>query len=148
MGYVIATEGNVVDYNVVQAKIEQCLELYEVKSIAYDRWGATKLINDLTLKGYEHMIPIGQGYQSINAPSKYLETLILDKKLNHGGNPVLRWNFDNVMMIMDPAGNIKPDKSKSTQRIYGIAALIMAVDGVMRNENSPSVYEQAGITFI
>jgi len=147
-GHIIATEGNVVDYNVIQAKIEQCLELYQVQSIAYDRWNATKLVQDLTASGYEHMIPIGQGYQSLNAPSKYLETLILDKKLNHGNNPVLRWAFSNVMIITDPAGNIKPDKSKSKQRIDPIVAGIMALDGVMRNEDTPSVYEEHGITFI
>ena len=147
-GYIIATEGNVVDYNEVQKKIEQCLELFQVQSIAYDRWNATKLVQDLTASGYNHMIPIGQGYQSLNAPSKYLETLILDKKFNHGNNPVLRWAFSNVMILMDPAGNIKPDKGKSKQRIDPVVAGIMALDGVMRNEVTPSIYETQGITFL
>jgi len=146
--YIIATEGNVVDYNVVEVTIKECLELYQVQSIAYDRWNATKLVQDLIAGGYEHMIPIGQGYQSLNAPTKYLETLILDKKLNHGGNPVLRWNFDNVMILTDPAGNIKPDKGKSKQRIDGIVALIMALDGVMKNTETTSVYEERGLIYI
>jgi len=140
-GYVIATEGNVVDYEMVKKVITEALGRYQVQSIAYDRWNATKLVQDLIADGYEHMIPIGQGYQSMNAPTKYLETLILDKKLNHGSNPVLRWNFDNVMVLQDPAGNIKPDKGKSKQRIDGIVALIMALDGVMRNEQPVSMYE-------
>ena len=140
-GHVIVTEGNVVDYNVVQSKIEECLQKYQVKSIAYDRWNATNIVQNLTDNGYQHMIPLGQGYRDMNNPTKYLETRILDKKLNHGGNPVLRWNFDNVMVIMDPAGNIKPDKGKSKQRIDAIVALIMALDGVMKNENAPSIYE-------
>ena len=141
-GYIIATEGNVVDYNVVQAKIEECLELFQVQSIAYDRWNATQIVTNLITNGYDHMIPIGQGYQSMNAPSKYFETLILDKKFNHGGNPVLRWAFSNVMILTDPAGNIKPDKGKSKQRIDPIVAGIMALDGVMKNADSgPSVYE-------
>jgi phage terminase large subunit-like protein len=147
-GYVMVTEGNVVDYNVVQAKIEECLGLYQVQSIAYDRWNATKLVQDLIAGGYEHMIPIGQGYQSMNAPSKYFETLILDKKFNHGGNPLLRWAFSNVMILMDPAGNIKPDKGKSKQRIDPIVAGIMAIDGVMKNIEVPSVYEDRGLTFL
>ena len=140
-GYVIATEGNVVDYEMVKKIITEALGRYQVQSIAYDRWNATKLVQDLIADGYEHMIPIGQGYQSMNAPTKYLETLILDRKLNHGSNPVLRWNFDNVMILQDPAGNIKPDKGKSKQRIDGIVALIMALDGVMRNEQPVSMYE-------
>jgi phage terminase large subunit-like protein len=140
-GYVIATEGNVVDYEMVKKIITEALGRYQVRSIAYDRWNATKLVQDLIADGYERMIPIGQGYQSMNAPTKYLETLILDRKLNHGSNPVLRWNFDNVMILQDPAGNIKPDKGKSKQRIDGIVALIMALDGVMRNEQPVSMYE-------
>jgi len=145
-GYIIATEGNVVDYNTIEAVIKDCLEKYQVKSIAYDRWNATKTVQDLIADGYEHMIPIGQGFQSLNAPTKYLETLILNRQLNHGGNPLLRWNFDNVMMTQDPAGNIKPDKSKSNQRIDAIVALIMALDGVIRNESdSSSVYDNREI---
>lgn len=148
-GFITVTEGNVVDYNVVEATIKECLEKYQVQSIAYDRWNATKLVQDLIAGGYEHMIPLGQGYQSLNAPTKYLETLILDKKLNHGGNPVMRWNFDNVMILMDPAGNIKPDKGKSKQRIDGIVALIMALDGVMKNEDSTSsVYDNRSLLTI
>jgi phage terminase large subunit-like protein len=94
------------------------------------------------------MIPLGQGYVSMNAPTKYLETLILDKKLNHGGNPVLRWNFDNVMIVPDPAGNIKPDKGKSKQRIDAIVALIMALDGIIKNENTGSIYDTRSILTI
>ena len=140
-GFIIATEGNVVDYNVVQAKIEECLGLYQVQSIAYDRWNATKLVQDLISGGYDKMIPLGQGYQSLNNPTKYLETLILDKKLNHGANPVLRWAFDNCMMTMDAAGNIKPDKGKAKQRIDPVVALIESIDGVMKNVDTISIYE-------
>lgn len=144
-GWITATKGNVVDYNVVQAKIEECLELYQVQSIAYDRWNATKLVQDLISGGYDKMIPLGQGYQSLNNPTKYLETLILDKKLNHGGNPVLRWAFDNCMMTMDAAGNIKPDKGKAKQRIDPIVALIESIDGVMKNIDTTSIYETEGV---
>ena len=147
-GHIIATEGNVVDYNVIEATIKDCLELYQVQSIAFDRWNSTKLIQDLIADGYANMIPLGQGYQSLNAPMKYLETLILDKKFNHGGNPVLKWAFSNVMIVMDPAGNIKPDKGKSTQRIDPIVAGIMALDGVIKNIETVSIYETQGITFL
>ena len=71
--------------------------------------------------------------------------LILSKKLHHGGHPVLRWMADNVVVKEDPAGNIKPDKSKSTEKIDGIVATIMALDLAIRNQEGPSVYETRGI---
>ena len=144
-GYIEATAGSVVDYSAVRGRIKKCLEDYRVKSIAYDPWNATEIVQNIISDGYENMIPVRQGFYSLNAPSKYLEVQILAKNLNHGNNPVLRWNFDNVMMATDPAGNIKPDKSKSSQRIDGIVALIMALDGVMRNEDTKSIYETEGV---
>lgn len=144
-GLVIATEGNVIDYQTVKAKIIELLGQYQIKEIAYDRWNADYLVQELIAEGDINMVPIGMGFGSMNAPTKYLEALILDKKINHGANPVLRWNFDNVMVKTDPAGNIKPDKEKSTQKIDGIVALIMALDRVMRNENQVSIYENRGV---
>jgi phage terminase large subunit-like protein len=95
------------------------------------------------------MIPTGMGFASMNTPSKYLESLILDRKLNHGGNPVLRWNMSNCMVKQDPAGNLKPDKNKATQKIDGIVSLILALDRVVRHEEEkPSVYEGRGIISI
>jgi len=144
-GYVTATEGNVIDYEFIKAHIEKCLETYQVKEIAYDRWNADYLVQRLIADGYVEMIPVGMGYASMNAPTKYLESLILDKKLNHGGNPVLRWNMSNVMVKTDPAGNIKPDKEKSTQKIDGIVSIILALDGVIRNKDTSSIYEKEGV---
>ena len=77
--------------------------------------------------------------------SKELMKLTLEKKLAHGGHPVLRWMMDNVYVRTDPAGNIKPDKEKSTERIDGAVAMIMALDRAIRNENPGSVYDGRGI---
>ena len=81
----------------------------------------------------------------MSPPSKELMKLTLEKKLVHGGNPVLRWMMDNIFVRTDPAGNIKPDKEKSTERIDGAVALVMALDRAIRNENKASVYDERGI---
>ena len=71
--------------------------------------------------------PYGQGYGSMSAPSKQFETLVLSQKLEHFGNPVLRWMLASTSIMSDPAGNIKPDKQKSSQKIDGIVASVMSV---------------------
>ena len=91
------------------------------------------------------VVPFGQGYASMSPPTKELMKLTLEKKLAHGGHPVLRWMMDNIYVKTDPAGNIKPDKEKSTERIDGVVALIMALDRSIRNENKGSVYDERGL---
>ena len=79
-------------------------------------------------------------------PTEELERLVLAGQLGHGGNPVLRWNASNVVVRSDPAGNLKPDKERSTERIDGIVALIMALGrAIHRVEDKPSVYEHRGV---
>jgi len=80
----------------------------------------------------------------MSAPTKELERLLLDKKLRHGGHPVLRWMAMNVAVMQDPAGNMKPAKDKSTERIDGIVALIMALGRACLSGNETSVYESRG----
>jgi phage terminase large subunit-like protein len=73
------------------------------------------------------MVPFGQGFASMSAPSKELEKLVLSKALKHNGNPVLRWMAANTVAEQDPAGNIKPSKSKSREKIDGIVSLVMSI---------------------
>jgi hypothetical protein len=95
------------------------------------------------------MVPVGQGFASLTAPSRQLEKLVIGQQLRHGGNPVLRWMASNVAAETDAAGNIKPSKKRSTERIDGIVALIMALSRLIVNpEMPPSVYETRGIDFI
>jgi hypothetical protein len=82
-----------------------------------------------------------QGFRSMAAPTRELEKLIVSKKLAHGGNPVARWMAANVAVAQDPAGNLKPAKDKSTERIDGIVAIIMALGRAMvvqEERRSPS----------
>jgi phage terminase large subunit-like protein len=91
------------------------------------------------------MVQFGQGYVSMSAPTKELLRIVLDGKLRHAGNPVMRWMADNIVVSQDPAGNVKPNKEKSREKIDGIVAGIMALDRAIRHENGRSVYETRGI---
>lgn len=142
-----ATDGNVIDYRAVEAKIEELGELYNIKEIAVDRWNATQVIQDLEGMGFV-TVPFGQGYKSMSPPSKELYKLLMAGQINHGGNPVLRWMAGNVVMQQDPAGNIKPNKAKSTEKIDGIVALVMALDRCVRHENEDSVYDERELVLL
>jgi len=146
-GLIYATPGNVIDYKFIEDKINQILNRYIVKEIAYDRWNADMLVQRLT-EGGKTMIPVGMGFASMAAPTKYLETLIYGKKIIHGGNPVLRWMFNNVMVKQDAAGNLKPDKEKSTEKIDGIVATILALSRSMLYKDEVSIYESQGIDWL
>ncbi len=144
-GFIEATEGNVIDYGVIRKRINELGRIYNIKEIGHDPWNATQLSLELDGDGFT-MVPIRQGFASLSSPTKELMNLVLSKKIKHGGNPVLRWMADNMVVKQDPAGNIKPDKSKSTEKIDGIVALIMAIDRATRHkEDKKSVYEERGI---
>lgn len=145
-GYIQTTEGNVVHYGYIEKFIEHLGELYNIREIAFDRWGAVQMVQNLENMGFT-VVPMGQGFASMSPPTKELMKLTLEKKLAHGGHPVLRWNMDNIYIRTDPAGNIKADKAKSTEKIDGAIACIMALDRAIRcgNDTSESVYDSRGL---
>ena len=145
-GYLETTEGNVIHYAFIEKFIEKLGERFNIREIAYDRWGATQLSQDLEGMGFT-VVPFGQGYASMSPPTKELMKLTLEKRIAHGGHPVLAWCMDNVFIRTDPTGNIKEDKEKSTEKIDCVVALIMALDRAIRNEGAPSesVYDQRGL---
>ena len=146
LGFVKVTAGNVLDYDFVKADILQIAEIYDLQSTAYDRWNASQTIIDLQNEGME-CSPFGQGYGSMGAPTKEFEKMVLTEKIEHFGNPVLRWMMASTVVKTDPAGNIKPDKEKSSQKIDGIVASIMALGEWMtaqaEEDNNP--YNQRGM---
>ena len=147
-GYIRTTEGNVVHYGFIETFIEELNTRYQIKEIAFDRWGAVQMVQNLEGMGFT-VVPFGQGYKDMSPPSKELMKLTLEKKLVHGGHPVLRWMMDNIFVRTDPAGNIKPDKEKSTERIDGAVALVMALDRAIRNGGGAgSVYDERGLLLI
>lgn len=145
-GYVTITPGNVIDYDFVKANILRIVADYDLRTSAYDRWNSSQTIIDLQNEGME-CNPFGQGYGSMSAPTKEFEKLVLTEKIEHFGNPVLRWMLASTLVKTDPAGNIKPDKEKSTQKIDGIVAAIMALGEWMtaqaNDESNP--YENRGL---
>lgn len=144
-GYIKTTEGNVVHYGFIEKFIEELSEIYHIKEIAYDRWNATQMVQNLEGMGLT-MVPFGQGYKDMSPPSKELYKLMMEGKIQHGGHPVLKWMGQNVVMRQDPAGNIKPDKEKSVEKIDGIVALIMGLDRCIRHQTDEgSVYDERGI---
>lgn len=94
------------------------------------------------------IVPFGQGFKDMSSPTKELMKLVLEGKIAHGGNEVLRWMMDNVYVKTDPAGNIKMDKEKSTEKIDGAIATVMALDRALRNRNTESVYNERGILIL
>jgi phage terminase large subunit-like protein len=146
-GYITATPGNVIDYAWILHQIDQDAQAYDIREVAFDRWGATKIQTELMERGGDDwLVQFGQGYVSMNPPMRELERLILEHKLAHGNNPVLTWMANNLVVRTDPAGNIKPDKEKSTEKIDGMVALVMALDRALRHEAPKrSVYEDRGL---
>jgi len=132
-GYLIATPGNVVDYEYIRAALRDWDAQFDVQSICFDPWNATDLVTRLQEQDGFTCVPIRQGFASLSAPTKSLEKAILGRTLRHDGHPVLRWNISNISVESDPAGNIKISKKVSTERIDGAAALVNAVDQMDRN---------------
>ena len=148
-GFLQTTEGNVVHYGYIEKLIESLGERFNIREIAFDRWGAVQMVQNLEGMGFT-VVPFGQGFKDMSPPTKELMKLVLEQRIAHGGHPVLRWMMDNIFIRTDPAGNIKPDKEKSTEKIDGAVATIMALDRAIRcgNENVESVYDTRGLLFI
>ena len=110
----------------IETFIEKLGEKYNIREIAFDRWGAVQMVQNLERMGFT-VVPFEQGFKDMRPPTKELMKLTLEKKIAHGGHPVMRWMADNIFIRTDPAGNIKADKEKSTEKIDGVIALIMAL---------------------
>lgn len=148
-GYLETTEGNVIHYGYIEQFIDDLGKKYNIREIAFDRWGAVQMVQNLGGLGFT-VVPFGQGFKDMSPTTKELMKLTLEKKIAHGGHPVLRWMMDNIFIRTDPAGNIKPDKAKSTEKIDGVVATIMALDRAIRNEGETgdSIYDERGLLFL
>lgn len=143
-GYIIPTPGSVIDYDRIVLDVVSLAQRYRIAEIAFDRWGAVQVQQRLSDAGLV-MVQFGQGFASMSAPARELARLIASRSLVHDGHPVLRWNAGNVVVESDAAGNLKPSKSKSREKIDGIVALLMALDRAMRHGARTSVYDERGI---
>lgn len=133
-GYLTTIPGPTIgDYEVVRQTLHAWRKEFAVQMVAIDPWNATSLVHRLTEQDGFAVVEMRQGFASLSAPTKSLEKAIVSRALRHDGHPVLRWNISNVSVDSDPAGNLKPSKSASTEKIDGVVALIMAVDVMDRN---------------
>jgi phage terminase large subunit-like protein len=136
-GVLTATPGPTVDYEAVRAQLGEWQDLYQVRMVAFDPWNATDLVSRLEKVDGFTCVKMRQGKATLSAPSKALEKAILERTIRHDGHPILRWNIQNAAVDVDNAGNIQPSKAKSTERIDGVYALVMALDAMHRDAEPP-----------
>lgn len=148
-GHLMTTPGNTVDYEFILAQVEADAEIYDIQQLAIDRmWGMTQIMTRLREIGGDEdwVLGFGQGFFDMAPAMRDFDRLVRGHKLAHGAHPVLNWQADNLVVAQDPAGNIKPDKEKSIERIDGMVALVMAIATSMRGGGKKkSVYETRGI---
>jgi phage terminase large subunit-like protein len=136
-GYLTTIPGPTIgDYEAVRLHLEAWRTEFAVEMVATDPWNATSLIYRLEQDGCP-LVKVPQTFAGLSAATKSLEKHVLSRTLRHGGHPVLRWNVGNVSVETDPAGNLKPSKKASTERIDGVVALIQAIDAMERNVQAP-----------
>jgi phage terminase large subunit-like protein len=140
------TPGNVTDFDQVRADIVALSKKYNIRQVAIDRWNAHQITGQLQGEGI-NVLGFGQGYGSMSSPTAALEAAVVGGKLLHGGHPVLAWQASNVAVQSDHQGNKKPSKAKSTERIDGIVALIMAL-GIHATSTAPAPEQNWDITVL
>lgn len=133
-GWLQTTPGPSIDSDFVEAQVLADAEKFGLVELNIDRaFEGRRLGNRLAEQGLA-VFGMGQGFLSMGPAYRDFQQALLDRKLHHGGNPVLRWMAANVAVRQDPAGNLKPDKAASQGKIDGIVALIMALDRAMRHQ--------------
>lgn len=124
-GLVTLSQGDTLDYDVIEAQVLADYEEFQPSVIAFDPWNSTALTNNLTAEGVP-MAAFIQGARSYNPAMKACEVAYIDRRLSHGGNPVLLWNMCNVVPVYDTNMNVKPDRKRAPDKIDGACALFMA----------------------
>jgi len=139
-GLITPTPGGATRFDFIRQEIVRLASEHNIVEVAYDKWAAYQLAQELTDEGLS-MVEMRQGFASMSEPTKALIRAVLDRRIRHGGNAVLRWNIDNLAIVQDAAANVKPDKEKSSDKIDGAVALIMAVGrAALREEHGVGIY--------
>lgn len=141
----IGCEGETVDYDAVEDEAGRLAEHFELERLAFDRWGSKQMVGHLRAGGLT-VVEVGQGFAGISPAMKETERIVLDRRLRHGGNPILRYAFGNLAVELDPSGNIKPNRKRSGGHVDPAVAVVMAVDAYARDTYGISVYEERGMT--
>jgi phage terminase large subunit-like protein len=138
-GFITPTPGNVVDFRAVEDTIRDLCKRFDVREIAFDPHLARNMLNNLLEDGYP-AVEMRQGWVTMAPAIKELERAIIGRKFQHGGHPVLRWNFENIAAETDKAGNKSFHKGKSKDRIDGAVAAAMAVARAQAGDDERSIY--------
>jgi phage terminase large subunit-like protein len=140
-GFITATPGKAIDKRAVAATLAQLTARYKPTSIAFDRWGMAELQQILSDEGITlPLAPFGQGFKDMGPAVQAMEARVLNGRLVHPNNPVLTWAVSNVTLEVDAAGNRKPSKRRSTERIDPAVAACMAI-GIASQEPAPRKYD-------
>jgi phage terminase large subunit-like protein len=144
-GVLTVTSGDVADYGFIRAQINRDRERFDVGLVGFDPWNSSQLVNDLTDDGLP-MVQVRQGFASMSAPLKQIGHVLAEgtaerPRFRHGGNPLMRWQTDNLAVATDAAGNVKPDKSTSGDKIDGWSAAVTAMSAAMSAEPQSSAYD-------
>jgi phage terminase large subunit-like protein len=127
-GWIEATAGNEVDYDVVRKAIVGLGQEYEILEIRMDKWNSAQIGQELAAEGLK-VVMVPPQMQFMSGPTKEMEAMVIGRRLEHGGHPVLAWNADNVVMTINADEDMRPNKGKSRERIDGIVALVQATGG-------------------
>lgn len=143
-GALETTPGDYVDQNVVGLALLEACRDYDVLQIGFDPWNARKLYADLVVDGGiedgvpgldpELFVEMRQGIPTLGEPSKHFERLVFEGVLDHGGQPTLRWMAGNAVVHFDRNLNFMPDKKRSSEKIDGVVAVVMAVGLAMAGQ--------------
>lgn len=147
-GWMVVTPGETADYRYIKAQIDADREKFRVRHIGFDPWNASQLTKELEEEGAS-MVMVRQGFASLSPPLKAVQQVLMsgtvdDPKLRSGGNPVARWMVDNLVVITDANGNVKPDRKSSRDKIDGVAALVMAMACELAESEKSSVITLEG----
>lgn len=150
--HIVETSGRTVDYAFIINKVSELSKIYDIRVIAYDNWNSSHIAPQLQEAGFD-LFEFRQGYRSMSLPTKELEALVMDKRFEHFGNPVLRWMVGNAVIQSDPAGNIKviKDVKRPSQKVDGVISNVMAL-GMCLNyqieEKGSYMEDEKGLWFI
>lgn len=150
-GLIRETPGNATDYQCIRRDINALITEHKIgiKELAIDRlFQGDQLGRELSEQDGLNVIAHGQGFLSMAAPTARFEELVIAGAIRHGGNPVLRWHASNVAVETDAAGNIKPTRKRSKEKIDGIVAAIMGVGRAVSRAQTKSVYEDRGLVLL
>lgn len=134
-GLIEACPGAAMDYSFIVHRIGELATMYQIEAIAFDRWRIEDVRRQVADEGIDvKLVEFGQGYKDMAPAVDFMETLLIQKRLRHGGHPVMKWNARNAVVTRDPAGNRKLDKDRSREKIDGLVSMAQALAMARRVE--------------